>query len=501
MSEAKAIIYFRADGNLETGYGHVIRSLALLNLLKGKFECCFLIHRPDEFLVKEINKTNASYIDLPAFDTLEDEARYIAKHVCKKTDWVVLDGYKFTSEYQYILKSGCDKLVSIDDIYQTHFYADVIINHSEGILKQWYQREWYTTLCLGARYALLRKPFLRRATGYALKKNEGHRVFINLGGTDPQNYTMKALRLGLKIPGVSRVDIVVGALFPFQEAVRQIIQKNRHVDIRLHINVDAAGMARLMKKSSIGICAASSVSYEYARVGGVLFLYQTVSNQKNIYASFVKGAVAFAAATLLKSLPDIEKKTWLKKYFAQRERFFEGSPAKNLKRIFDRLFLETKITSYLAGEEDGNRIYTWGEKKTRAGFACLGLNTKEEYQTWYQNYLKNPKAFTYLFWEGKKLIGLVYIEQNQNNSANFYVLYDEVYAQGVYSEIILRKAIFMIQAEDVYPVTIRGIVEKNDSLLLEVFQNCGFEKESVSGNRKKTGEKYTTLNLSFRQTD
>ena len=35
-------ILFRADGNEEIGYGHVIRSLALADMLKENFECIFV---------------------------------------------------------------------------------------------------------------------------------------------------------------------------------------------------------------------------------------------------------------------------------------------------------------------------------------------------------------------------------------------------------------------------------------------------------------------------
>ena len=42
----KAKIVFRADGHAKMGLGHVIRSLALADMLKEDFDCHFMIRNP-----------------------------------------------------------------------------------------------------------------------------------------------------------------------------------------------------------------------------------------------------------------------------------------------------------------------------------------------------------------------------------------------------------------------------------------------------------------------
>ncbi len=47
-------VFFRADGNSSTGYGHdVMRLLSLASMINNKFDCIFLTRHTDEFLLKQ----------------------------------------------------------------------------------------------------------------------------------------------------------------------------------------------------------------------------------------------------------------------------------------------------------------------------------------------------------------------------------------------------------------------------------------------------------------
>ena len=57
-------IYFRADGNTDIGFGHVIRCLALADMLKDHFECIFATRFVSKYIIEEIEKSCSSYIKL-----------------------------------------------------------------------------------------------------------------------------------------------------------------------------------------------------------------------------------------------------------------------------------------------------------------------------------------------------------------------------------------------------------------------------------------------------
>ena len=191
-------IIFRADGNLIAGYGHVIRALSLASMLKSKYHIVFIIQKTDDFLKTQIKNICDEIIEIPVAKNPLTESKKIAKELLKPSDIVILDGYKYDVHYQTAIKNNCFKLVCIDDIHDRHFVADVIINHSEGINRKDYSIEKFSKLYLGTPYAILRKSFLKNRKDVDLSIIESHRAFINMGGTDQQNYTQKALSVCLK---------------------------------------------------------------------------------------------------------------------------------------------------------------------------------------------------------------------------------------------------------------------------------------------------------------
>ena len=86
----KRKIYFRADGNADIGLGHVIRCLALADILKDEFECVFATRFVNKYINEEIQKTCSSYIKLNEYNNQHFEDFLT---VIDKEDTVVLDNY------------------------------------------------------------------------------------------------------------------------------------------------------------------------------------------------------------------------------------------------------------------------------------------------------------------------------------------------------------------------------------------------------------------------
>lgn len=150
---SKRRIYFRADASATIGYGHFVRTLALADMLKDDFECTFFTTSPSAYQIGEVEK-------VCAFVTLNEDSKFENfLNLLAGDEIVVLDNYFFTTQYmQQIKDKGC-KLVFIDNMHNRHYVSDVVINHvltDESL----FSHEPYTRLCLGMRYALLRKPFL-----------------------------------------------------------------------------------------------------------------------------------------------------------------------------------------------------------------------------------------------------------------------------------------------------------------------------------------------------
>ncbi|MFN3316982.1 MAG: UDP-2,4-diacetamido-2,4,6-trideoxy-beta-L-altropyranose hydrolase, partial [Raineya sp.] len=277
-------IYFRADGNTKIGLGHVTRSLALADMLKERFDIFFLIQEPSEQVIAQIREVTNQIIVLPKTENYLEEAQWIAQNYLTGKEIVVLDGYHFQTEYQKVIKDTGVKLVCIDDLHAWHFVADVVINHAGGVKESDYSCEPYTKLCLGLEYALLRRPFLEAAKQErVIEKIEN--VFICFGGSDPNNFTEKALKACMEADIFKEIHAVVGSAYAYYEVLKSLTSEEKNVF--LYQNLNAQDLCRAMEKCHLGIVPASSIAYECLAVGMYLILGYYTENQKELYKGLV----------------------------------------------------------------------------------------------------------------------------------------------------------------------------------------------------------------------
>lgn len=275
-------VYFRADGNSMIGLGHVTRCLALADMLAEYFQCVFLVQDPADSVAAQI-KENHALVCLPESTDYLVEAEKLSKKYFSDDVIVVLDGYDFRTEYQRTVKKSGSRLVCIDDLHAWHFVADVVINHAGGIESQAYSCEDYTQLCLGAEYALLRKPFLEvSGKRRALRQNKD--VFICFGGSDPGGLTKKFVGFVGNINWATAIVAVVGGVYADLDEL--LLLKGEFPSLEVHQNVSAEEMAGLMDRCRFAIAPASSIGYELSAVGVVWLGGWYVGNQKKIYEYF-----------------------------------------------------------------------------------------------------------------------------------------------------------------------------------------------------------------------
>ena len=135
MRSANQNVYFRADGHSKMGLGHIIRSLALAEMLNKTFNCIFVSRLIVKELKNEILSVCTDLIELQESLIQEQEAQYLIENIINENDIVVLDGYHFDTEYQKLIYNHSKSLVCVDDIHNYHFISDIIINHAGGIKK------------------------------------------------------------------------------------------------------------------------------------------------------------------------------------------------------------------------------------------------------------------------------------------------------------------------------------------------------------------------------
>jgi len=272
----KRKIYFRSDGNVNIGLGHVFRCLALTEILNDYFECIFVTRFVNEYIIAEIKKSCSNYIKLS-----ETKHKHFDEFITylEKDDIVVLDNYFFTTEYQKQIKAiGC-KLVCIDDMHDKHYVADVVINHGIGLRDEQFSIESYTKLCLGWDYALLRKPFLNVTPR---ERIEQKRCLVCIGGADINNITTNILKLLDKVESVEVIDVIIGSSFLFKSELEKVIS-NSIKKVNIFSNLSALDMVDRMQTADFGILPASTISLEATAIGMPFLVGYCADNQEQYY--------------------------------------------------------------------------------------------------------------------------------------------------------------------------------------------------------------------------
>jgi UDP-2,4-diacetamido-2,4,6-trideoxy-beta-L-altropyranose hydrolase len=266
MSSSRTKIFFRADGNSEIGLGHVIRSLALVDMISNQFDSSFFCINPSEYVKNEIKKY------CKEINIIENESTFLNQ--IQRGQIVVLDGYQYTSEYmQQIVDKGA-KLVYIDDMHNKFYPAHLIINHSPSAKAIKYNTADYTKLLLGLDYALLRRPFFKVAK--KSKPNLGiKKLLITMGGADPLNFTQLILDAAEQSGLFEAISVVVGP------EKKDQLSCSEKVTVSTRLNADE--MAELMHSSDIMIGSASSVTIEAiaSKLHVICGYYE--ENQKEFY--------------------------------------------------------------------------------------------------------------------------------------------------------------------------------------------------------------------------
>lgn len=288
------LLLVRADANARMGTGHLMRCLALAQAWQAQGGALvFVTACNSDGLRQRLSDEDFQVIGLqhpyPASVDWALTSKVLAAH---PGAWVVLDGYHFDPSYQLHIKEAGHPLLVIDDMaHLDHYYADVVLNQNIHAGQLAYSREPYTRLLLGTRYVLLRREFWpwrgwRRETPQVARK-----VLVTLGGSDPDNQTLKVVR-ALQQVDVSGLEAVVvaGASNPHHQELEFAIRDSQ-LDIRLVRNV--SNMPELMAWADVAVSAGGSTCWELAFMTLPSLLLVLAENQQEAATMLSEVGVSF----------------------------------------------------------------------------------------------------------------------------------------------------------------------------------------------------------------
>lgn len=465
--------------------GHIIRCLALADMLKNDFTIVFAIQEPVESVIKNIHSVTETILHLPITNDYSCDAIRFSGFL-DASDIVVLDGYHFKTDYQKVIKEKGCKLVVIDDLHDWHHLADAIINHAAGIDELVYSKEKFTKLYLGLDYVLLRKPFLNN-TNELKNKHSLQKVFISMGAADANNLTQKFTEALIEIKGIEEIHLMLGSINPNLASIDELIKKTVHLKIIKHFEISAQELAELLKTCDLAICPASSISLESCAIGIGLISGYTAENQKGILQGLIdkKAVIDFGNLNTIKAeriISEIKKiaesPTQLNNLIENQKKLIDGVSPKRLLNIFKEMVTE-KIHFRFAKESDVDLYYKWSnDSVVRKNSYNQDEITYESHVKWFNSKLQSPVCFLYLFLnETNQPIGQVRIDNNGKETV-IGISIDEHYRGKKLGALLIQ------MASDDYlknhpKENIVAYIKQENSASYNSFIKAGFGKEEI----------------------
>lgn len=195
----------------------------------------------------------------------------------ERAEWIVVDGYRFTTEYQRALKAAGCKILFLDDYgHASHYSADLVLNQNVGATEVLYaSREAHTRLLLGPRYALLRREFRRWREWRREIAPVCRRLLVMMGGSDPENITARVIS-ALQGFHDLEITVVVGGSNPHLPELEQLVARSGQT---ITLREDVSNMPELMAEADLALSAAGSTTWELCLMGLPAMLIDVAANQ------------------------------------------------------------------------------------------------------------------------------------------------------------------------------------------------------------------------------
>ena len=248
------------DASAQTGAGHLMRMLALGQLLSDSGNEVHFATNPCyppilTYLEKE--PFHLHYLPQPSqWKQEKDLDALLSLMVSVNPSWVILDGYQFSTDYEQAIKKKGVRLLKVDDLSTQHCVADILLDQNHGAEQMESSMAPYTKKLAGLKYLLLRREF--RKANMKLKatpKQGSFRILVSLGGgseiSDLLNLKIvQALSVLKNWNGSATATVIVGKM---GQQSQRLIALAKQATWPIHIKGHVENMASEIFKSDISI--------------------------------------------------------------------------------------------------------------------------------------------------------------------------------------------------------------------------------------------------------
>ena len=445
-------LLIRADASITTGSGHVMRCLALAQAWQDAGGTVMAVMVEATPAIEERLRREAIEVTrLAATPGTEDDAAHTARLAQDlQTAWVVIDGYQFDSAYQASLKSCGLRVLLIDDDGQSdHYSADLVLNQNAHASENRYgRRASYTRLLLGPRYAMLRREFDSWRNWRREIPAAAHRILITMGGSDPDNFTMRVMEALPLVEGESlEVVVVIGGSNPHEVALEKAAAGlNTRCAVRLVKNT--LSMPELMAWADVAVSGAGTTCWEMCLLGLPALVVDLAKNQFPVaqrldelgVARYIGSSHDCSIEKIASELTRLLASSETRSRMCTRGR--ELVDGRGASRVCAAM-LNSGVRVRRARESDSRLLWEWAnEPGVRASAFSQGPIGWEEHSAWFQAKLADKDCMI-LIGEvsDAEPMGQVRINQKPNREAEIDLSVARDFRGAGYGSLLLETAL------------------------------------------------------------
>lgn len=435
------------------GAGHAIRCSVLADaLLSIGWKCTFVTTAETYEFIPSLSR----------FDCINPDVFY--KHPIN-CDLLIFDNYDLDASYEKHFRPYVKKILVIDDLANRPHDCDVLVDQTYGRKPEDYS-SLVPDMCeilTGSDYALLSPDFIKIRPQALVKRentSEIKRILISMGGSDPNNYTIKVLKMIQEAGFEGTIDVVLGFTAPHLKEVREFAGTLLN-QVIFHKNPN---MAQLIYDADLAVGASGTSIWERCCLGLPSFNIIVADNQKLIYDTLLACKYILTENEFYSCL----KGTKIDGSFMK---IVDGFGINRLlfNLIHKKHFQDISLKP--VRQEDKEMIWNWQSiKEVRQYFNNPQVPTREEHEAWFACRLQqfgNP--FWLIYW-GKEPVGSISLTYNMHHKAydlSWYIL-------PSYQGVGLGTKSLQMAALLVAPHSIRAEVKKDNLASYTALKKAGF---------------------------
>jgi UDP-2,4-diacetamido-2,4,6-trideoxy-beta-L-altropyranose hydrolase len=467
------------------GTGHAMRCLALAQLWQDERRAVvFAMADSTQAVTARLRDSGAEVVSLSVPAGGPDDAAQTSDLAAgRNASWVVVDGYQFGAAYQKSLKNAGVKLLFIDDNgHAEHYAADLLLNQNVHAREALYgNREPYTRLLLGPRYALLRPEFGRARRPPRKVPVSAPRLLVSMGGSDPQNVTLKVVRAIAKLPTpLLKVTVVVGGSNPhFAEIAAAAAESPATIQLVQNVT----DMAERLSESDLGVLGAGVSSLEACCLGQPAVLIELAPNQHELArrtaelgaAGFLGPSEAVGEAEIAHAMEELIAQPSRRQEMSDKGRaLVDGQGAARVVALLqDRMLLRR------ANPDDCGMLLEWAnDPQVRAASFSPAEIGRQEHEVWFRARLSDPASVISIAEEHGVPVGVVRFERVGKRAVLSITVPADKRGQGRGRRMLFLSTEELFQSSQVE--VIEAFVKPDNQRSLALFDNAGFQRRRTT---------------------